>query len=193
MRTRPIGTGPFKFVEFKPNEVIRVTRNEDYWKPGRPHLDGIEWTIVKDTSTRLLSFIAGQADVYFGVTFPQLQDVKRQVPEAICDDFLVNGSRNLIVNRSAAPFDNPELRHAMSSTLDRQAFIDIMGQGQGAIGGPMEPPPDGLWGMPAEMLRTLPGYVMPPTPSLIALMATCSDQWLISDRCRDVGVGNHFQ
>jgi len=158
MRTHPIGTGPFKFVEFKPNEVIRVTRNPDYWKPGRPHLDGIEWTIVKDTSTRLLSFIAGRADAYFGVTFPQLQDVKRQVPDAVCDDFLVNGSRNLIVNRSAAPFDNPELRYAMSLTLDRQAFIDIMGQGQGAIGGPMEPPPEGLWGMPAEMLKGLSSY-----------------------------------
>ena len=146
MRLHPIGTGPFKFVEFKPNVSITLARNPDYWKPGRPYLDGIEWTIVKDVSTRLLSFIAGQADVYFGVTFPQLQDVKRQVPEAICDSYLVNGSRNLIVNRGASPFDNPDLRRAMSLTLDRQAFIDIIGQGQGAIGGPMEPPPEGLWG-----------------------------------------------
>jgi peptide/nickel transport system substrate-binding protein len=61
MRNHPIGTGPFKFVEFKPNQSITVTRNPDYWKPGRPYLDGIEWAIVKDTSTRLLSFIAGQA------------------------------------------------------------------------------------------------------------------------------------
>ena len=158
MRRHPIGTGPFKFVEFKPNEVIRVAKNPDYWKPGRPFLDGIEWAIVKDTSTRLLSFIADQADVYFGVTVPQLQDVKKEVPEAICDSYLVNGSRNLIVNRAAAPFDNPDLRHAMSLALDRQAFIDIIGQGQGAIGGPMEPPPDGLWGMPVEMLKTLPSY-----------------------------------
>ena len=36
--------------------------------------------------------------------------------------------------------------------------IDIIGQGHGAIGGPMEPPPEGLWGMPAEMLKALPGY-----------------------------------
>src|SRR5271169_2745701 len=158
MRQHPIGTGPFKFVEFKPNEQIRVARNPDYWKPGHPYVDGIEWTIVRDVSTRLLSFIAGQADVYFGVTFPQLQDVKREVPDAICDNFLVNGSRNLIVNRGAPPFDNPDLRRAMSLTLDRQAFIDIMGQGNGAIGGPMEPPPEGLWGMPAETLRALPGY-----------------------------------
>ena len=41
MRSHPIGTGPFKFVEFKPNERITVTRNRDYWKEGRPYLDGI--------------------------------------------------------------------------------------------------------------------------------------------------------
>jgi peptide/nickel transport system substrate-binding protein len=64
MRSRPIGTGPFKFVEFKPNEVIRVTKNPDYWKEGRPYLDGIEWTIIKDTATRNLAFIAGKVDVY---------------------------------------------------------------------------------------------------------------------------------
>ena len=46
MRSHPIGTGPFKFVEFKPNEYIKVTRNPDYWKPGRPYLDGIEYTII---------------------------------------------------------------------------------------------------------------------------------------------------
>jgi peptide/nickel transport system substrate-binding protein len=40
MRRHPIGTGPFKFVEFKPNEHITLTRNPDYWKQGRPYLDG---------------------------------------------------------------------------------------------------------------------------------------------------------
>ena len=128
MRQHPIGTGPFKFVEFKPNQSITLARSPDYWKPGRPYVDGIEWTIVRDVSTRLLSFIAGQADVYFGVTFPQLQDVKREVPDAICDSFLVNGSRNLIVNRGAPPFDNPDLRRAMSLTLDRQAFSQSCGR-----------------------------------------------------------------
>src|ERR1700720_164156 len=59
MRTHPIGTGPFKFVEFKPNELIRVTRNPDYWKEGRPYLDGIEYTIIRNLSTATLAFTAG--------------------------------------------------------------------------------------------------------------------------------------
>src|SRR5213079_2519967 len=64
MRQRPIGTGPFKFVEFKPNEVIRVARNPNYWKIGRPYLDGIEYTIIKNPSTAIMAFAAGNFDRY---------------------------------------------------------------------------------------------------------------------------------
>jgi len=63
MRSHPIGTGPFKFVEFKPNERITVTRNPDYWKPGRPYLDGIEYTIIRNLSTAVLAFVAGKFDM----------------------------------------------------------------------------------------------------------------------------------
>jgi peptide/nickel transport system substrate-binding protein len=158
MRKHPIGTGPFKFVEFKPNQSISVTRNPDYWKPGRPYLDGIEYTIIKDVSTRLLSFVSGKDDIYFGVTMPQMKDVKSQAPPAICETFTGNVPRNLIVNRDAPPFDNPDVRRAMSLSLDRKAFIDIITEGQGEIGAVMQPPPSGLWGMPPELLKTLPGY-----------------------------------
>ena len=65
MRSHPIGTGPFKFVEFKPNEAVKVTRNPDYWKPGRPYLDGVEYTIIPNRSTAILGFIAGKFDMTF--------------------------------------------------------------------------------------------------------------------------------
>ena len=158
MRLHPIGTGPFKFVEFKPNESITVTRNPDYWKKGRPYLDGIEYTIIKDVSTRLLAFLAGQHDVYFGVTIPQLKDVRAQAPQAICEVNIPNVPRNMLVNPTASPFNQPELRRAMTLSLDRKAFNDIINEGQGKIGGVMQPSPEGLWGMPPEVLATLPGY-----------------------------------
>jgi peptide/nickel transport system substrate-binding protein len=53
MRQHPVGTGPFKFVEFKPNESIKVARNPDYWKPELPYLDGIEYLIIRNTSTAI--------------------------------------------------------------------------------------------------------------------------------------------
>jgi peptide/nickel transport system substrate-binding protein len=158
MRSHPVGTGPFKFVGFKPNQSITLTRNADYWKPGRPYLDGIEFRIIKDVSTRLLSFIAGKEDVYFGLTMTQLKDVKNQLPQAICDMTITNVSRNLLLNREVPPFDNPDLRRAITLGLDRQAFVDIIADGQGTIGGVMQPPPEGIWGMPTYVLKGLRGY-----------------------------------
>jgi len=160
MRQRPIGTGPFKFVEFKPNEYIKVVRNPDYWKPGRPYLDGIDWTIIRDQGTRTLSFIAQKNDMFspYGVTIPLMKQIKAQAPQAICDVTPTNVNRTLIINREKPPFNAPELRRAMALTLDRKAFIDIIADGQGDIGGTMLPAPEGVWGMPPEMLKTLPGY-----------------------------------
>ncbi len=160
MRTRPIGTGPFKFVEFKANESIKLTRNPDYWRKGRPYLDGIEFTIIPNRSTAILAFVAGKFDMTFPteVTIPLVKDVKSQAPNAICEIAPTNVTTNIIVNSSSPPFDNVDIRRAMAMALDRKAFISIMFEGQGDIGGTMLPPPNGLWGMPKEMLETIPGY-----------------------------------
>jgi peptide/nickel transport system substrate-binding protein len=157
MRQHPIGTGPFKLVEFKPNERITLARNQDYWKKDRPYLDGIEFTIIRELSTASLAFTAGKVD-WMAMTIPLLKEVKKQAPDAICEVTAGGISRNLIVNRDAPPFDNADMRRAMALSLDRKAFIDIISEGQGDIGGVMQPLPEGLWGMPEEILRALPGY-----------------------------------
>jgi peptide/nickel transport system substrate-binding protein len=64
----------------------------------------------------------------------------------------------MIINPARPPFDNIDLRRAMALSLDRKAFIDIITDGQGDIGGVMLPPPEGVWGMPPEVLQTLAGY-----------------------------------
>jgi peptide/nickel transport system substrate-binding protein len=160
MRTHPIGTGPFEFVEFKANESIKLTRNPDYWKKGLPHLDGIEFTIIPNRSTAILAFVAGKFDMTFPteVTIPLLKDVKAQAPNAVCVVAPTNVSTNIIVNSTSPPFDNPDIRRAMALALDRKAFISILFDGQADIGGSMLPAPDGLWAMPKEMLETIPGY-----------------------------------
>jgi peptide/nickel transport system substrate-binding protein len=160
MRAKPIGTGPFMFVEFKPNESIKLARNPHYWKPDRPYLDGIEFTIIPNRSTQLLAFLAGRFDMSFPyeVTVAHLKDIKDQAPQATCELRTTNVSINLLVNRDAPPFDNPELRRAMALAIDRRAFVDILTEGQAKVGGAMLPPPSGVWGMPAEILKTIPGY-----------------------------------
>ena len=160
MRQHPIGTGPFKFISYKPNESIKLMRNPDYWKPGHPYLDGIEWTIVPNRSTAVLGFIAGKFDITFpfGITVPLMHNINKESPQAVCALEPADQSTNLVVNRDAPPFDNPDIRRAMALTLDRKAFINILAEGHGDIGGAMQPAPEGVWGMPAEMLKTLPGY-----------------------------------
>jgi peptide/nickel transport system substrate-binding protein len=160
MRQHPIGTGPFKFVEFKPNERIKVAKNPDYWKPGRPYLDAIEWTIIPNRSTQTLAFIAGQFDVTFPFeqTVQTMKDVQSQAPTAICELDNTMISFNLMVNRDKPPFDDPDIRKAMMLAMDRKSFLDIVSEGKGSIGGAMQTPPAGLWGLPPEILQTLPGY-----------------------------------
>jgi peptide/nickel transport system substrate-binding protein len=160
MRLHPIGTGPFKFVEFKQNEGIKLVKNPDYWKKGRPYLDAIEYKIVPNRSTAILGFVAGQYEMLwpYSITAALLRDVKSQLPDAVCEMKTQNGTTNLLLNREKPPFDNPELRRALALALDRKSFIDIMTEGQAKIGGALLPPPEGLWGMPEEMLQTIPGY-----------------------------------
>ena len=160
MRQHPIGTGPFKFVEFKPNESIKLVKNADYWKPGRPYLDGIDYTIIKNTSTWILALGAKQFDrTGPGFVAPALmKELKSQAPDLNCQIDSWNTTRTLITNRAAPPFDNPDIRKAIALALDRKAFIDIIGEGEGYVGPTLQPPPEGVWGMPPEMIKTLFGY-----------------------------------
>jgi peptide/nickel transport system substrate-binding protein len=160
VRRQPVGTGPFKFVDYKPNQYIKLTRNPDYWKPGRPYLDGIEYTVIRSVATAMMGFTAGTFDmaIPYSISIPVMKDVKKQAPSAVCEVTPGTVNRHLLVNRTIPPFDNRDVRLAMALTLDRQAFIDILTEGQGDIGGVLQPPPGGLWGMPPDQLKTLPGY-----------------------------------
>jgi peptide/nickel transport system substrate-binding protein len=160
MRQHPIGTGPFKFVEFKPNESVKLIRNPEYWKKGRPYLDAIEYTSIANPSTAILAFTAGKFDRYAQgiLSLPLMKQIKQQEPNAVCEVVSWNIPRQLLINRDKPPFDNPELRRAMALSLDRQAFIDIISDGDGSVGGAMMPPPAGSWGMPPQILQSLPGY-----------------------------------
>jgi len=160
MRTHPIGTGPFKFVEFRQNEVIRLTRNPDYWKKDLPYLDGIEYHIIANRATRMLAFISGKFDMTYptDVSVPLLKDIRSQAPQAQCLMRPTAVETNLIINRDKPPFDNPDIRRALMLSLDRKAFNDIINEGQGRIGGAMLPPPEGVWGLTQEAMEQLPGY-----------------------------------
>ncbi|HZQ01224.1 MAG TPA: ABC transporter substrate-binding protein [Reyranella sp.] len=160
MRSKPIGTGPFKVVDFKRNESIKLVRNPDYWKKGKPYLDAIDWKIVPNRSTRVLGFVSGEFDMTFDsdITFPLLKDVMSQKKDAVCEARPTNVNSNILINRDAPPFDNPQVRKAMVLAIDSKAFNTILSEGHDLEGAAMLPPPAGVWGMPKDMLATLPGH-----------------------------------
>lgn len=160
MRTKPVGTGPFKFVEFKRGTSIRLVRNPDYWKKDRPYLDEITFRMVDSRATRLLAFETGEFDITFpsDVSVPLMKDIKAQAPNAICQMIPTGTQINLMVNRVNPPFDNPEIRKAMSLALDRKPYNTILMEGLALTGGAMLPKPVGEWGMPPDMVAQLAGY-----------------------------------
>jgi peptide/nickel transport system substrate-binding protein len=160
MRTKPVGTGPFRLVEFNRGNSIRLVRNPDYWKKDRPYLDEITFRMIDSRATRMLAFSTGDYDITFpsDVSVPLMKDVKARAPNAICEMITTGTQTNLMVNRENPPFDNPELRKAMSLAIDRKAFNTILMEGLALSGGAMLPEPAGEWGMPAEMVAALTGY-----------------------------------
>jgi peptide/nickel transport system substrate-binding protein len=160
MRTKPVGTGPFKLVDFQRGASIRLVRNPDYFKKDRPYLDEITFRVIDSRATRMLAFSTGEFDITFpsDVSVPLLKDIKERAPKAICEMTTTGTLINLMVNRVNPPFDNPEIRKAMSLALDRKPFDTILMEGHGRLGGAMLPKPEGEWGMPEEMLASLSGY-----------------------------------
>ena len=136
MRTKPVGTGPFKFVEFKRGDTIRLVRNPDYFKKDRPYLDEIAVRTIDSRATRMLAFSAGDFDITFpsDVSVPLLKDIKARAPNAVCEMTTTGTLINLMVNRVNPPFDNPEIRKAMSLALDRKPFNTILMEGQCTAG-----------------------------------------------------------
>ena len=160
MRAKPVGTGPFKVAEFKRSVSVSLARNPDYWKKGLPLLDGIEYRVIDNRSTRVLAFIAGEIDLTFvsDITVAGLKDVTSQAPNAKCQFVPSNNTINMIVNAGAPPFDKLELRRAMALALDRGAFNTILAEGKSMIGAVMLPGPEGKWSMPDGELAKIPGY-----------------------------------
>jgi peptide/nickel transport system substrate-binding protein len=159
MRQKPIGTGPFMVRSFEPGKMIRLVRNPDYFKPGRPYLDGIDMPIITSPSTRLLAFVAGETDIYTS-SATLLAEVKAKLPDAMCEVGLSNAHTRLIINRAVAPFNDLRIRRAMALAIDRDAVVRVKGAGLDRLGGELLPPPEGAWGLDKADLATIPGYAM---------------------------------
>ena len=160
LRSRCVGTGPFKLKQYARGQLIEMERNRDYFVPDRPYLDGIRYPVTSERGTRLAALQSGQLDVSvpLEMTKDMAEQIKKNVPSMVVTEIGQNGSDNVVVNHKRPPFDNVTVRRAVSLALDRSAHVQVVRHGGALVGAALMPPPMGAWGLPDKELRTLPGY-----------------------------------
>jgi len=160
LRTKCLGTGPFKLREYKPGEVLDLVKNPDYFVAGRPYLDGIRYVIIKDRGTRYAAIQAGRQHIAFPFEIAKTpaEGVKKAVPGIVLIETTNNVNDHLLVNFKRPIFQDARLRRAISLAIDRKGYIQAGRQGAAFPGGVLLPPPYGVWGLPAPEQAKLPGF-----------------------------------
>lgn len=137
---KPIGTGPFVFKEWQKGSHIKLARNPDYWKKGKPYLDELVFRVIPDSASRAVAFERSDVQVLRGGDVDNV-DVKRlrALPEV---QFTTKGwelfspMSMLILNQRKPPFDNLKVRQAVMHALNRKQIVDniFFGMGKPATG-----------------------------------------------------------
>lgn len=133
----PIGTGPFKFGEWKKGSYIKLVRNNDYWKPGMPYLDEIVFRVIPDAASRAVAFEKGDAQVLRGGDVDNVE-VKRL--KALPDVEMTTKGWEMysplsfmFLNQRTAPFDNVKVRQAVMHAINRKFVVDNIFFGLGKV------------------------------------------------------------
>ncbi len=126
----PIGTGPFSFVSYKPQEGIVLAKNPEYWQEGLPYLDQVEFKIINSADTALLELQGGTINLYAYLTDSQVQALQgsHQVISSAS-----NVVQALFLNNAVEPLNDVRVRQAISYAVDKDAINDFVGGGNGTL------------------------------------------------------------
>ena len=120
----PVGTGPFKFVEWKATDYLKVAKFDGYWKKGYPKVDTITWRPVVDNNSRAAMMQTGEAQFTFPVPY-ELDAVLKQKPDLELDAAPSIVLRYLSMNTTQKPFDNPKVREAIAYAINKEALVKV--------------------------------------------------------------------
>ena len=137
----PIGTGPYIFVAYQKDAVIRYKANPDYWR-GKAAIDDLVFAITPDASVREQKLKAGECHV---IPYPNPADIAALKADPAVKMMEQEGLNvgYLAYNTKVAPFDNAKVRKALNMAIDKKAIIDVVFQGSGAVA--KNPIPPTMW------------------------------------------------
>ncbi len=129
--TNPVGTGPFKFVDWVKDQQLVLDANTDYWG-GAPKVDRVIIRPIGEPSTRLAALLTGEVDIVPGLPLDQLDIVRAsetarvETAEGLTQQFLA-------LNTFKPPFDDIRVRRAVNYAIDKESILNNLLLGDGAI------------------------------------------------------------
>ncbi|MBV9748449.1 MAG: peptide ABC transporter [Acetobacteraceae bacterium] len=130
----PVGTGPWKFVQWDNNNQVILTRNPDYWRRDLPYLDGIQFKIIPELNTGLRSVVGGQNDLVYQVPSALIAAAKRD--RSLVVEVGPSLSCNMLYfNYGLGPMAQLPVRQAINYAIDRAAYSKLTTSSLGEAAG----------------------------------------------------------
>lgn len=149
----PVGTGPFKFVEWVKGDHVTLERNDAYWG-GKPRLDGVVIKTVREDAARVLMLESGDADLIVNIPPEEIPRLKKD-PRFVVESSPTARALYLVINVKKKPFDDIRVRQALNYAVNRDAIVKELYQNNAqVIPGQVAPLQNGY--------AKLPGYAYDP-------------------------------
>ncbi|MGN1400063.1 MAG: ABC transporter substrate-binding protein [Bacillus sp. (in: firmicutes)] len=124
----PIGTGPFKFQEWKRNETITIVKNDDYWKEGLPKLDSVIYKVIPENSARVNALNAGEVDIIEGLNYSDLPSIEDNADLQVFKRPSLN-TAYLGLTSTRGPLKDKKVRQALNYAVDKESIIEAFYSG----------------------------------------------------------------
>ena len=142
LKDEPVGTGPFVYEDYKPNEVFSMTKNAEYWNQPYPYLDAIEFRPIPDALNRRDALKSGTIDIFHstnGETIAEFRE-SEEFPMTEITNNAETAHTLLHVTQEGSPLTDVRVRCALAYATDNQALIDTIGAGVNQLAsGPFSP------------------------------------------------------
>jgi peptide/nickel transport system substrate-binding protein len=139
--TAPVGTGPFRFRDWRKGDAVVLERNPDYWGPPAL-LERVTFRVVPDASSGLAALLAGDVDAFSNFTAPENLAALARDPRFTVVVGSTEGETLLAINNARPPFNDLRVRRALAHAVDRNAIIQGAMYGYGQPIGSHFPPHD---------------------------------------------------
>ncbi|MHB1725953.1 MAG: ABC transporter substrate-binding protein [Acidimicrobiales bacterium] len=133
-QTNPIGTGPFVFQTWIPNDHFTATKNPHYWRPGLPYLDSVTYRPIIDSTQLYQSLQSGVVDLIASsssteVTAPLRSNTALGFQDDVNQTIGEHDMDCVLLNLSKPPFDNPKVRQAAAMAISSPEYVKVIGGG----------------------------------------------------------------